>query len=49
MPTKAARFDFALLDDQMPGMDGIELARRIREDTRLAAMQLIMLTTRDNP
>ena len=42
------RFDFALLDDQMPGMDGIELAKRIREDTRLAAMRLIMLTTRDN-
>jgi two-component system, sensor histidine kinase and response regulator len=41
-------FDFALLDDQMPGMDGIELAKRIREDTRLAAMRLIMLTTRDN-
>jgi signal transduction histidine kinase/DNA-binding response OmpR family regulator/HPt (histidine-containing phosphotransfer) domain-containing protein len=42
------RFDFALLDDQMPGMDGIALAKRIRGDSRLAAMQLIMLTTRDN-
>jgi two-component system, sensor histidine kinase and response regulator len=42
------RFDFALLDDQMPGMDGIALAKRIREDSRLAAMRLIMLTTRDN-
>ena len=42
------RFDFALLDDQMPGMDGITLAKRIREDSRLAAMRLIMLTTRDN-
>ena len=42
------RFDFALLDDQMPGMDGIELAKRIRDDSRLAAMRLIMLTTRDN-
>ncbi|HEX3913166.1 MAG TPA: response regulator [Steroidobacteraceae bacterium] len=42
------RFDFALLDDQMPGMDGIELAKRIREDSRLAALRLIMLTTRDN-
>ena len=45
---EGARFDFALLDDQMPGMDGIELAKRIREDTRLAALRLIMLTTRDN-
>jgi two-component system, sensor histidine kinase and response regulator len=42
------RFDFALLDDQMPGMDGITLAKRIRDDSRLAAMRLIMLTTRDN-
>jgi signal transduction histidine kinase/DNA-binding response OmpR family regulator/HPt (histidine-containing phosphotransfer) domain-containing protein len=42
------RFDFALLDDQMPGMDGIALAKRIRGDSRLAAIQLIMLTTRDN-
>jgi two-component system, sensor histidine kinase and response regulator len=43
-----ARFDFALLDDQMPGMDGIALAKRIRDDSRLGAMRLIMLTTRDN-
>jgi two-component system, sensor histidine kinase and response regulator len=41
-------FDFALLDDQMPGMDGIALAKRIRDDSRFAAMRLIMLTARDN-
>ncbi len=44
---EGARFDFALLDDQMPGMDGITLAKHIREDSRLAAMRLIMLTIRD--
>jgi signal transduction histidine kinase/CheY-like chemotaxis protein/HPt (histidine-containing phosphotransfer) domain-containing protein len=42
------RFDFALLDDRMPGMGGIELAKRIRDDARLAALRLIMLTTHDN-
>src|SRR5258708_210239 len=42
------RFDFALLDDQMPGMDGIGLAKRIREDSRLTALRLIMLTTHDH-
>ncbi len=44
---EGVRFDFALLDDQMPGMDGIQLAQKIRDDARLAAVQLIMLTTRD--
>jgi two-component system sensor histidine kinase/response regulator len=45
---EGAHFDFALLDDQMPGMDGIELAKRIRDDSRHAATRLIMMTTRDN-
>ncbi len=44
----APSFDLALIDDQMPGMDGIELAKAIREDARSAGMQLVMLTKRDN-
>ena len=43
-----AKFDLALLDDQMPDMDGIELAEAIREDARLSGMRLVMLTKRDN-
>ena len=37
-------FDLAILDMMMPGMDGLELATRIKEDPYLASVVLIMLS-----
>ncbi|MGI5817380.1 MAG: response regulator, partial [Armatimonadota bacterium] len=38
-------FDAALVDVMMPEMDGFELAERIREDQRIAATALIVLSS----
>ena len=38
-------FRIALLDQQMPGMDGIELGRRIKEDPGLQATLMVMVTS----
>jgi CheY-like chemotaxis protein len=43
-----ARFDFGLLDDQMPGMDGIELARLIRKDARWSQLRLVLQSSRND-
>ncbi len=37
-------YDIAILDKRMPGMDGLELARIIREDTSLTGLKLMMLS-----
>ncbi len=38
-------YEIALLDMQMPGMDGVQLARKIRSDDRLSRTSLAMLTS----
>ena len=38
-------YDLAILDMRMPGMDGIELARAIKEDPALASVRLILLSS----
>jgi PAS domain S-box-containing protein len=40
-------FDLAILDMQMPGMDGLQLARMIKKDPRFAKMRVVMLTSVD--
>lgn len=38
-----------LLDIRLPGLDGIELLKRVKDDPRLKSMPVIMLTTTDDP
>ena len=41
-------YQLAIIDMQMPGMDGIELARIIKEDSRYKHLHLVMLTSVGN-
>jgi CheY-like chemotaxis protein len=41
--------DFVLLDISMPGMDGIEVCRRLRQMPDVAQMPIVMLTALDTP
>jgi two-component system, sensor histidine kinase and response regulator len=45
---KASRFDIALLDITMPGLDGFGLLAKIRADADLRHMPVMMLTGHDD-
>jgi PAS domain S-box-containing protein len=42
---KGRSFPLAVIDAQMPTMDGFQLAKRVKEDSRLASMAIIMLSS----
>ncbi|PZN94210.1 MAG: response regulator [Hyphomicrobiales bacterium] len=42
------RFDVALIDVDMPGMDGIEMVRRIRAERRFDNLPLMVITGRED-
>lgn len=46
---KGERYDMAIVDFQMPGMDGMQLASAIKADPELADVVLILLTSVTHP
>ena len=45
---QADEFDLALIDIEMPGLDGFALTERIRSDPRLRHLPVVMLTGRED-
>jgi CheY-like chemotaxis protein len=42
------RFDIALIDVDMPGMDGLTMVEHLRRDERLRSMPVMMITGRED-
>lgn len=49
LETPGQTFDLVVLDRRMPGMDGVELLKRIKADARLSSLPVIMQTAADSP
>ncbi len=47
--SQGEKFDIAILDMQMPGMDGLTLATEIRKQSNCQRLPLVMLTSMGNP
>jgi DNA-binding response OmpR family regulator len=45
---QSPRFDLGIIDVNMPGLDGISLVERIRADSRLRTMPLILCTAQND-
>ena len=44
--TEAQRIDLVVLDVMLPGLDGFEVCRRLRERPELAGLKILLLTAR---
>lgn len=47
-PHSGEPFDIALVDWEMPRMDGLEFVRTVRQNPRLADLKLLMITTQNS-
>ncbi len=45
----ASRYKLILLDIHMPGITGIEILQKMREQKELACVPIVMMSTSDNP